>query len=302
MRIAVTGGTGFIGRHLSRALVAAGHTVVVIARGEDRRDTAIRSLPGVTFVSATTDDESRLAAALASCEGVAHCAGINRERGEQTYKRVHVRGTAAVVKAARTTGVKRLALVSFLRARPACGSAYHESKWAAEELVRGSGLAYTVIKEGITYGRGDHMLDHLSRTVRLLPLFATVGVQESPLRPVAVADTVRVLQAALVDERLTNQTVAVTGPETIPLSEVVRRVARALGHRVVIVPAPRFAHYALAWALERAFRTPLVSLAQVRMLAEGISEPLPPCDPLPDDLAPRMRLTPELIRAGVDRD
>jgi len=190
-------------------------------------------------------------------------------------------------------------LVSFLRARPACGSAYHESKWAAEELVRGSGLAHTVIKEGITYGPGDHMLDHLSRTVRLLPLFATVGVHERPLRPVAVADAVRVLQAALVDGRLADQTVAVTGPEEIPLSEVVHRVARALGHRVVIVQAPVFVHYALAWTLERAFATPLVSLAQVRMLAEGISEPLPPCDRLPDDLAPRARLTPEAIRAGV---
>jgi len=300
MRIAVTGGTGFIGRHLSRTLVDAGHTVVIIARGEDRRDPGIRSLPGATFVSCTTDDESRLASAFAGCEAVAHCAGINRERGEQTYERVHVRGTAAVVQAARTAGVRRLVLVSFLRARSACGSAYHESKWAAEELVRSSGLAHTIIKEGITYGRGDHMLDHLSRTVRLFPLFATVGVHERPLRPVAVADTVRVLQAALADGRLTNQTVAATGPEAIPLSEVVRRVARALGRRVAIVPAPILTHYALAWTLERVFSTPLVSLAQVRMLAEGISEPLPPCDPLPDDLAPRSRLTPELIRAGVD--
>ncbi len=299
MRIAVTGGTGFIGRHVSRAMVDAGHTVVVIARGADHRDTAIRSLPGVTFVSCSTDDESGLATAFAGCEGVAHCAGINRERGPQTYQRVHVDGTRTVVQAARAAGVRRLALVSFLRARPDCGSAYHESKWAAEELVRGSGLQFTVLKEGITYGRGDHMLDHLSHTVRLLPLFASVGVRERPLRPVAVADTVAVLRAALVDGRLANQTVAVTGPEAIPLSEVVRRVAHALGRRVLIVPAPVFTHYALAWTLERLFRTPLVSLAQVRMLAEGISEPLPPCDPLPNELTPRTRLTLETIRAGL---
>jgi uncharacterized protein YbjT (DUF2867 family) len=299
MRVAITGGTGFIGRHLAAALTAAGHDVVLVARGRDRRDAAVREMPRVSFAPVDVADEPALRDVFAGCGAVAHCAGINRERGEQTYERVHVQGTRAVVDAARAAGVRRLALVSFLRARPNCDSGYHESKWAAEEIVRGSGLEFTVLKEGITYGLGDHMLDHLSRTVRLLPLFATVGVHERPLRPVAVADTAAILRAALVDGRLANQTVAVTGPEAIPLSEVVHRVAHALGRHVVIVPAPVLAHYALAWTLERAFRTPLVSRAQVRMLAEGISEPLPPCDPLPDDLAPRIRLTAEVIRAGV---
>ena len=299
MRVAITGGTGFIGRHLAAALTAAGHDVVLVARGRDRRDAAVREMPRVSFAPVDVADEPALRDAFAGCSAVAHCAGINRERGEQTYERVHVQGTRAVVDAARAAGVRRLALVSFLRARPNCDSAYHESKWAAEEIVRGSGLEFTVLKEGITYGLGDHMLDHLSRTVRLLPLFATVGVRERPLRPVAVADTAAILRAALVDGRLANQTVAVTGPEAIPLSEVVRRVAHALGRHVVIVPAPVLAHYALAWTLEHTFGTPLVSLAQVRMLAEGISEPLPRCDSLPVDLAPRTRLTPEAIRAGV---
>lgn len=299
MRVAITGGTGFIGRHLAAALTAAGHDVVLVARGRDRRDAAVREMPRVSFAAVDVADEPALRDAFAGCSAVAHCAGINRERGEQTYERVHVQGTRAVVDAARVAGVRRLALVSFLRARPNCDSAYHESKWAAEEIVRGSGLEFTVLKEGITYGLGDHMLDHLSRTVRLLPLFATVGLRERPLRPVAVPDTAAILRAALVDGRLANQTVAVMGPESIPLSEVVRRVAHAMGRHVVILPAPVLAHYALAWTLERAFGTPLVSRAQVRMLAEGISEPLPPCDPLPDDLAPRTRLTSEAIRAGV---
>ena len=299
MRIAVTGGTGFIGRHLARALTDEGHEVVLVARGADARDPSVRSRPRTRFVAASVTDERRLSDAFAGCEAVAHCAGINRERGEQSYARVHVEGTRAVVRAARAAGARRIALVSFLRARPACGSPYHESKWAAEETVRDSGLEYTVVKEGITYGKGDHMLDHVSRTVRALPLFATVGIRERALRPVAVEDTVRVLRAALLDGRLAGRTVAVTGPEELTLGEVVGRIARTLGRRVAVFPLPVRAHYALAWTLERFPWTPLVSVAQVRMLAEGLSEPAPPCDALPRDLAPQTRLTEQQIRKGL---
>lgn len=301
MRVAITGGTGFIGRHLAAALAATGHHVVVVARGVDRRDETVRRLPGVTFVAAPVGDAAALREAFAGCAAVAHCAGINRERGNQTYARVHIQGTEHVIQAARAVAVQRMALVSFLRARPNCGSAYHESKWAAEELVRQSGLAYTVIKEGVTYGRGDHMLTHLSRTLRWLPLFATVGVSEAPLRPVAVEDTVRVLGAAVTSDRLEGRTVAVVGPETLPLSEVVRRVARAIGRPVLTFPLPVAAHRLLSWLQERVLDEPLVSLAQVRMLAEGIAEPLPPADPPPDDLRPAVRLTPEQIVRGLPR-
>jgi len=164
MKVAITGGTGFVGRHLARALLADRHDVVVIARGVDRRDPSILGA-GVSFVAASTDEADSLVRAFAGCDAVAHFAGINREIGSQTYERVHVRGTRAVVDAARAAGVPKIVYLSFLRARPECGSAYHESKWAAEEIVRASGLDYTILKSGVIYGRGDHLLDHVSRAL-----------------------------------------------------------------------------------------------------------------------------------------
>ncbi|MBI1882353.1 MAG: SDR family NAD(P)-dependent oxidoreductase [Chloroflexi bacterium] len=299
MKIAITGGTGFVGRHLARALVNAGHEVILIARGLDRRDEAIRQLDRATFAPIGLDDEAQLAQALAGCDGLAHCAGINREIGAQTYQRVHVEGTHHVVNAARRAGVEKILLLSFLRARPNCGSPYHESKWAAEEIVRASGLDYTIIKAAMIYGLGDHMLDHLSHTLHTIPLFASVGLKERPIRPVAVEDVVRVLQAALVEGRLAHQTVAVVGPEEMNFSETVRRVAQVMGKRVYAFPMPVFFHYLLAWGCELTMVIPLVSLAQVRMLSEGIVEPLPTCDSLPDDLTPKTLLTDSQIRRGL---
>ncbi|HJS25010.1 MAG TPA: NAD-dependent epimerase/dehydratase family protein [Pyrinomonadaceae bacterium] len=92
MRIAITGATGFVGRHLTTRLVSEGHEVVRLAR---------RPRSGEADIVVTRlDDVNQLTEAFAGCDAVAHCAGINRELGEQTYERVHVEGTLNVVEAA----------------------------------------------------------------------------------------------------------------------------------------------------------------------------------------------------------
>ena len=128
MRIAVTGGTGFVGRHVAARLAAAGHEVVLVARGVDRSPAAaeVAGRAAVASVRAGVGDRDALKAAFAGCDAVVHAAGINREVGAQTFAAVHVQGTANVVAAAEAVGAAHLTLVSFLRARPSCGSTYHE--------------------------------------------------------------------------------------------------------------------------------------------------------------------------------
>jgi uncharacterized protein YbjT (DUF2867 family) len=193
----------------------------------------------------------------------------------------------------------RTALMSFLRARPNCGSPYHESKWAAEEIVRDSSLDYTIVKAGMVYGRGDHMLDHLSHAFYTLPILATVGFRQKLNRPLAIDDLVRVLEAALVDGRLPRQTIAITGAEELYLSEAARRVASVLGRRVWIFPAPVWFHRLLAAIFELTMKVPLVAKAQVQILSEGVVEPAAACDPLPADRLPVRCFTAEQIRGGL---
>ena len=296
MRIAITGGTGFIGRHLAQRLATEGHEVVLIARSE--RDNAI-SASRMKFVAGDLSDVTVLAEAFSGCHAVAHCAGINREVGAQTYQRVHVEATRNVVAAAKQAGVRKIALMSFLRARAGCGSPYHESKWAAEEIVRNSGLDYTIIRAGMVYGRGDHMLDHLSHALYTFPLFAMVGMKEKAIRPLAIEDLVVILRAAIVDGRMKRQTIAVTGAEELKLSEAVRRVARVTGKKIRMVRAPFWFHYLLARVCEWTMTVPLVARAQVRILSEGVTESALPCDSLPYDLMPTRKFTDEQIRNGL---
>lgn len=291
MKIAITGATGFVGSHLATRLNSEGHEVVRIARRPRGVDNGM--------VRSSLDDVDQLTKAFVGCNAVAHCAGINREIGVQTYARVHVEGTRKVVDAARKAGVEKIALMSFLRARPECGSPYHESKWEAEEIVRNSGLEYTIIKAGVVYGRGDHMLDHLSHALHTFPVFGLVGLEEKSIRPLAVEDLVHVMRAALVDRRMKRQTIALVGPEEIYLSEAVRRVAEVVGKQPLMIRMPICFHQMLARFCEWTMMVPLVSLAQVRILSEGVVEPGSPVVPVPYDLVPTRRFTTEQIRSGL---
>ena len=291
MRIAITGATGFVGSHLANRLESEGHELVLIARRRRKNNARL--------VLSDLSDLNVLAESFKGCNVVAHCAGINREVGKQTYKRVHVEGTRNVVEAAKTAGVQKIVLMSFLRARPQCGSPYHESKWEAEEIVRTSTLDYTIIKAGVVYGRGDHMLDHLSHALHTFPVFGLVGLEEKSIRPLAVEDLVHVMRAALVDRRMKRQTIALLGPEEIYLSEAVRRVGEVVGKQPLMIRLPIFCHQLMANVFERMMRVPLVSLAQVRILSEGVVEPGSPVVPLPYDLVPTRRFTIEQIRSGL---
>ncbi|MEV7577066.1 MULTISPECIES: NAD(P)H-binding protein [unclassified Microbacterium] len=278
MKVAITGGSGFVGRALADRL----EEPVAISR---------RSGTDITDVDALT-------AAFAGCDAVAHCAGINREIGDQTFRRVHVEGTAAVVEAARRAGVRRLVMVSFLRARPDCGSAYHESKWEAEEIIRGSGLPHTILKSGMIYGPGDHMVDHVTRAVRTLPFFWTVGYRERTARPVPVEDAADVLVAAL-EGRIPEPTVAVMGADEVTLGEAIRRIARVAGRRPAFLPVPAWVVRVLAQLTEWTMVVPLVAKAQARMLAEGVSEPAPWAPEPPEGIRPSRPFDDDRIRAAL---
>jgi NADH dehydrogenase len=285
-RIAVTGATGFVGRHVVARLTASGHEVVRLSRR--------------TGIDLASPDPAALRKALGGCDAAIHCAGINRELGPQTYDAIHVRGTQALVEAARAAAVGHISVLSFLRARPDGPTAYHRTKWAAEAIVRESGIPFTVLKAGVIHGRGDHMLDHLSHALYSFPVFGLVGMHERPVRPVAVDDVARILEAAATgDERLRNRTFAVVGPEELQLGEAVRRVAQVVGRRPLYVRLPVLAQLALARVSEAAMRVPLISIAQVHILAEGVVAAAPAAPPPPPDLVPTIPFSPDVIRDGL---
>ena len=126
-----------------------------------------------------------------------------------------------------------------------------------------------------------------------------MGFRDQLIRPNAVADLARIAIAALVEGALPSSTVAVVGPETLTLRDAVRRVAKVVGRRPFMFQLPVWFHYVLGWCVERMMAVPLVSVAQVRMLSEGLAAANPPCDAVPDVMSPRLPFTEEQIRGGL---
>ncbi len=287
MRVAITGGSGFVGKALATYLIERGHEVILISRRPEPLD-------GATTSAGDLSDVDALAKAFQSCKAVAHCAGINRESGRQTFQSVHITGTANVVEACRLQGVSKLVFTSFLKARAGTKSGYHESKWRAEEIIRSSQLDFTILKPGVIFGKGDHMISHMTMALKLSPIFGLVGGDIS-LRPIALPDFIRALEGSLFDPRLSKNTFAVLGPEEIKLSEAARRVASAMHRPVLPMQMPLAFLYGLARIMECTMKEPLLSESQITMIAEGLSERLSENNELPDDLKPMLPFSRQIL-------
>ncbi len=161
MRLAITGGTGFVGSHLVDAALAAGHDVLALTRREQPpRD-------GITWVPGDLKDRSALERLVDDADAVIHVAGVISGRGADAFEQGNVEGTLTMLAAATAGGVRRFVDVSSLAAREPKLSLYGGSKAKAEELVHGSGLDWAIVRPPAVYGPGDKETLELFRMAKL---------------------------------------------------------------------------------------------------------------------------------------
>jgi uncharacterized protein YbjT (DUF2867 family) len=264
MKVLVAGGTGFLGRHVVERLHARGHEVAVLARGR-RAASGGASLIRVDLAQGNVPPD-----AFAGVEAVVNLVGIKREHGSQTFAGAHVEVVRRLIEVARRAGVTRMVHVSVAGSRPDAVSPYHDTKWRAEEILRESGLAATILRPGVIYGPGDDMLSHLMRMIRTAPVFPIVGRGRSLLQPAHARDVAEAVVAALERPETAGRTYDVVGPERLTLRQVVRTVARGLGLPLVIVPTPLVLLRPVIALWSRRSASALSTPSQLRILERGI--------------------------------
>ncbi|MBV8908051.1 MAG: NAD(P)-dependent oxidoreductase [Sphingomonas sp.] len=161
MKLAITGGTGFVGSHLIDLATAAGHQVHALTR----REQAPRE--GVDWIAGDLASREALERLVDGVDAVIHVAGTISGQSAAAFELGNVAGTLAMLAAATAGGVHRFVHVSSLAAREPKLSLYGGSKCRAEELVHSSGLDWAIVRPPAVYGPGDKETLELFRMAKL---------------------------------------------------------------------------------------------------------------------------------------
>ncbi len=264
--ILVTGGTGFVGSHLIRRLRKDDIPVRAVVRNPDRAQ-ALKDL-GVEVVRGDVSDKTSLEKAAMGCERVVHLVGIIQETSAATFKLIHVDGTRNLLEAAKKADVRQFFYQSALGTRPGAMSAYHKTKWEAEELVRASGISYTVLRPSLIYGPGDQFTIRLSEMIRLSPVLPVIGSGKSRIQPIFIDDVVTCIAKAVSSDCCLNEIYEIGGPEQLTYEEVTVAIAEVLGVKRPTVHMPLFFMKTMARVLEAVLPKPPVTTDQLIMLQE----------------------------------
>jgi len=231
-RIFVTGATGFVGRAVIPALRAHGYAVRCLVRRGSELD--LRGMEAIERVEGDVLSPDTLERDMAGCDTVVHLVGIIREDHAtlSSFERIHTQGTINVLEAATATGVRRYLHMSSLGTRPGARSRYHQTKWAGEEAVRASGLAWTIFRPSVIYGRGDGFVSLLAGMIRRLPVVPVIGDGSQRVQPVAVEHVAAGFARAVRLEATVKHTYDVAGPDAVTMRQMLDLIGAAL-HRPI---------------------------------------------------------------------
>lgn len=231
MKIFLAGGTGFVGGHVRKALLAKGHTIRLLVH---RRIAGCE--PGVEQCEGDATLLPSLTAATSGCDATINLIGIIREFPQRgaTFERLHVEATRNLVAATRMGGITRYLQMSALGTGPQAGTGYFKTKFLAEEEVRASGLDCTIFRPSIIYGPQDAFINLLAKLMRTLPALPVIGDGRYQLQPVAADDVARCFALALELPETIGRTYELCGPDRYSYNELLDTVARVLGKRGVL--------------------------------------------------------------------
>lgn len=278
MKVAVIGGTGFVGVHVVERLVQDGHHPRLLVRPGNV--SKVERPSDCEIVSGDLGQPGAVARCLEDCDAVIYLIGILRERLSQgiTYEAMHLLGVEKTIDAAQAQGVDRFLLMSANGVR-ADGTPYQRTKYLAEEALKTSGLRWTIFRPSVIFGDPRGRMEFCSQLKHDIidsplpaPLFypglLPMNAGEFKLAPVGVADVAAAFALALTDPRTESQTYSLCGPDRLSWKDVLSTIAAACGRSKWMLPAPALAVGAVARLLDRFPWFP-ITRDQLRMLLEG---------------------------------
>ena len=232
--ILVTGASGFVGRHVTRDLVASGQRVRAMVR--DARGVSVLEGVGCELVRGDVTDPASLLAAARGVRTIVHLVAIV-EGAPASFERVMAAGTGNLVEAARETGVRRIVQMSALGTGPGATVPYFRAKWAAEQAVATCGTDHVTLRPSFVFGADGGALPRFLRVARLFPLTPVIGPGTQRVQPIWIDDVTRAVRLA-VDVEGTGGPIELGGPEAVTWNSLWTRIKTALGARRPSIHVP----------------------------------------------------------------
>ena len=240
-KIVITGGTGFVGRHVCERLFARdpqARLVVPSRRRSNGRD--LQVLPTVDLLAADVHDAAALPGLLAGADAVVHLVAI-LHGSDADFERVHVRLPQQLAAACGAAGVQRVVHVSALGVAADAPSAYLRSKaageaaWQAAAAQHGFGL--TLLRPSVIFGADDRFTNLFASLQRLLPVLPLAGAA-ARFQPVWVGDVAQAVVQALAAPVPPGPVIDCAGPEVLTLRQIVQQVGEMAGCRRPVLALP----------------------------------------------------------------
>jgi uncharacterized protein YbjT (DUF2867 family) len=278
----IAGGTGFIGSHLVSALAVSGMRAACLVRSP--RKTDICKKAGFDAIMGDITDRESLNGKLDNCDAVIHLVGIIEDKEGISFEKVHVDGTENLVDEAKKAKVKHFFYQSALGASHSSWSRYLKTKAEAEDIVRTSGIPYTIFRPSLVVGDGDGFTSKLKDIISLSPVVPVPGEGKAKFQPLYVGDWVKCFiklfsapphpSSPWKGEDGCGGVYELGGPEHLTYNEILSLLMEAMGVDKPVIHVP-MEMVKLGMPLSRVFqgiggllgkRIPSISGEQLRLL------------------------------------
>ncbi len=265
--ITIYGGSGFIGRHVVRAIAKTGARMRVAVR---RPELALHLQPlggvgQINAVQANVRFPDSLLAAADGADAVINLVGILFPTGKQTFKAVQDEGARHVAEAARAGGAKALVHISAIGASPDAPSVYARTKAAGEAAVKDVYPGAVILRPSIVFGPEDDFFNRFAKLARIAPALPLIGGGKTRFQPVFAGDVAKAVIAGLTGKAEAGAPYELGGPEVLTLKEVMERVLAYTMRKRLLVPEPFWLAKLQAAFLQLLPKPPL-TIDQVRLL------------------------------------